>query len=176
METTLEQANEALAREGYPPIKRLPADPAAIAAWRRIVDARRELDSTGKLSETTLLAISQFCHCLKCPSYPRGEMPVYCLRGKSAHEIAPMNCKCPSCAVYKIGEMQTTDYFCMTGAPGKRLIRLGGAVGVARRFLDHEVEEGNPGKRLPERLMSVPQLAGLRPDGVETPEKVPGWD
>lgn len=173
-ELTLEEANRRLAAEGYPPIARLPADPAALAAWRRIVDARRELESTGKLSKQTLLAISQFCHCLKCPSYPRGEMPVYCLAGKSEHAIRPMNCLCPSCSVYKMGQMQGTDYYCITGAPGKKLIALGGPVGVAKRHLDHEIEKGNPGKRLPERLMAPPQFMGRAQGSVEVPEKVPG--
>lgn len=175
MELTLEEANARLAREGYPPIKRLPADEAAIEAWKRLVDGRRELDETGKLSEATLKAVSSFCHCLKCPSYPRGELAVYCLRGKSDYHVVPTYCKCPTCAVYQVGAMHGTDYFCMTGVPAKKLIQLGGAKGVAAKFLDHEIEKGNPGKRLPERLMAPPSLIGRAQDDVETPEKVPGW-
>lgn len=174
-ELSLEVANRQLEVDGYPPIKRLPADPAALAAWRRIVDARRELEASGKLTKGTLLAISQFCHCLKCPSYPRGEMPVYCLSGKSQHGIRPLNCLCPSCSVYKMGEMQGTDYYCSTGVPGKQLLPLGGAVGVAKRHLDYEIEKGNPGKRLPERLMAPPQFIDKTQDEVPVPEKVPGW-
>jgi len=176
-ELTLEEANRRLAEEGYPPIQRLPADPAALTAWKRMVDAKRELDETGEVSAGTLLAISQFCHCLKCPSYPRGEMPVYCLQGESERRINPMNCLCPSCAVYKMGKMQGTDYYCMTGVPEGKLVAAGGVVGAAKRFLEHEVEKGNPGKRLPERLMSVPGLVGKRQEDLqrELPEKVPGW-
>ena len=174
MDLTLEEANRRLAEEGYPPIQRLPADEAALVSWKRIVDARRELERTGKLSEGTLLAVSQFCHCLKCPTYPRGEAVVYCLRGKSDHGLVTINCKCPSCEVYQVGGMHGADYFCLTGVPAKKLARLGGAVGVAGAFLDKEIGKGNPGKRLPERLMAPPQLAGRTQDDVETPEKVPG--
>ena len=174
-ELTLEEANRRLAAEGYPPIQRLPADPAALAAWKRIVDARRELEETRKLSDATLLAVSSFCHCLKCPSYPRGEMAVYCLQGKSDRHIVPVNCKCPSCEVYKMGEMFGTDYYCMTGAPGRKLAKVGGAVGAAARFLQHEIDKGNPGKRIPERLMGPPEYVGRSQDEVEAPEKVPGW-
>ena len=146
-EWTLDEANRRLEEDGYPPIKRLPADEAAIEAWKRLVDGRRELDETGKLSEATLKAVSNFCHCLKCPT----------------------------CAVYQVGAMHGTDYFCMTGVPAKKLIQLGGAKGVAAKLLDHEIEKGNPGKRLPERLMAPPSLIGRAQDDVETPEKVPGW-
>lgn len=173
-ELTLDEANAQLAREGYPPIQRLPADPAALASWRRIVDARRELEERGKLSDATFLAISSFCHCYKCPSYPRGERAVYCLAGKSEHGIKPMNCLCPSCEVYKMGEMMGTNYFCDKGPPGKKLLKVGGAVGVAARLLDMEIEKGNPGKRLPERLMAPPSLIGKTQDEIEVPEKVPG--
>jgi hypothetical protein len=174
MEWTLDEANRRLAAEGYPPIKRLPADEAALAAWRRAVDASRELEETGKMSERTLLAVSQFCHCLKCPSYPRGEMPVFCLRGKSDYEITPVTCKCPSCEVYHVGTMFGTDYFCSEGVPVTKFLNLGGAKGVAKRFLKHEIEKGNPGKRLPERLMSVPGFVERGQDEIETPAKVPG--
>lgn len=173
-EWSLDEANRRLAEEGYPPIKRLPADEAALVAWRRVVDGRRELDATGKLSEATTLAISQFCHCLKCPSYPRGEMPVYCLTGKTDVHVTPINCLCPSCAVYQMGRMHGTNYYCLVGAPGKKLAAVGGAVGAAKVFLDHEIEEGNPGKRLAERLMAPPGFVGRRQDDVDAPEKVPG--
>ena len=176
MELPLDEANRRLAEEGYPPIRRLPADEAALAAWKRVVDARRELEESGKLRESTLVAISQFCHCLKCPSYPRGDLPVYCLRGKTKHGFAAINCLCPSCEVYKMGQMQGTNYFCLTGAPGKKLAQVGGAVGAAARFLDKEIEKGNPGKRLPERLMAPPRFVGLAQDEVDVPEKVPGAD
>lgn len=174
-ELTLEQANARLADDGYPPIQRLPADPAALASWRRIVDAKRELEETGKLSDATFLAVSSFCHCYKCPSYPRGERAVYCLGGKSGHQpILPSNCFCPSCEVYKMGQMQGTNYYCMTGAPGKKLAAVGGALGVAAKLLDMEIGKGNPGKRVPERLMAPPSLIGATQDEVHTPEKVPG--
>lgn len=176
MEHSLEDANRRLREEGYPPIQRLPADPAALDAWRRIVDARRELERSGKLSEGTLRAVANFCHCLKCPSYPRGELPVYCFGGKSERWLSPVNCLCPSCAVYQMGRMHGTDYFCITGAPGKKLLAVGGVVGAAKRFLDHEIEKGNPGKRLPERLMAPPSLLGKGQDDITTPEKVPGAD
>lgn len=173
-ELTLDEANRRLAAEGYPPIQRLPADPAALASWKRIVDARRELESAKKLSDATLLAISSFCHCYKCPSYPRGERAVYCITGKSEHWLNPASCLCPSCEVYKMGHMQGTNYYCITGAPGKKLAKVGGAVGLAGKFLDMEIEKGNPGKRVPERLMAPPQLIGKAQEQVETPEKVPG--
>ncbi|HVM46290.1 MAG TPA: DUF2769 domain-containing protein, partial [Candidatus Thermoplasmatota archaeon] len=104
-ELPLDEANRRLEAEGYPPIQRLPADPAALASWKRIVDARRELEETGKLSDATFLALSSFCHCYKCPSYPRGERAVYCLFGKSERWLNPVNCLCPSCEVYKMGGM-----------------------------------------------------------------------
>lgn len=173
-ELTLDEANARLAAEGYPAILRLPADPAALASWKRIVDARRELEETKKISDATLLAISAFCHCYKCPSYPRGERAVYCLTGKSEHTIRPVNCYCPSCEVYKMGAMMGTNYYCDTGAPGKKLAKVGGAVGLAASFLDHEIEKGNPGKRLPERLMAPPSLIGRTQDALPVPEKVPG--
>lgn len=175
-ELSLEEANRRLAAEGYPPIQRLPADEAALAAWKRVVDGRRELDATGKLSEGTTLAISQFCHCLKCPSYPRGEMPVYCLTGKTNVHVTPVNCFCPSCEVYQMGAMHGTNYFCMTGPPAKKLLAVGGVVGAAKRFLDMEIEKGNPGKRLPERLMAPPGFLGRTQNDIATPEKVPGAD
>jgi hypothetical protein len=175
MEWTLDEANRRLAEEGYPPIRRLPADEAALESWKRVVDARRELERTGKLAPSTLTAISQFCHCLKCPAYPRGEMAVYCLRGKSSHAIRPLTCLCPSCEVYQMGEMHGADYFCREGTAGAKLLAVGGAVGAAKRFLDEEIGKGNPGKRLPERLMAPPQFVGATQDEVETPEKVPGW-
>lgn len=173
-ELTLDEANRRLAAEGYPPIQRLPADGAAIEAWKRVVDGRREIDETGKLSEGTFLAISQFCHCLKCPAYPRGEMAVYCLRGKSDHAIVPLSCKCPSCEVYQVGGMHGSDYFCMTGVPALRMREKGGAKGVAVAFLDKEIEKGNPGKRLAERLMAPPSFVGRAQEDLEAPEKVPG--
>lgn len=173
-ELTLEDANRRLAEDGYPPIHRLPADPAALASWRRIVDARRELDREGKLRETTLLAIQSFCHCMKCPSYPRGELAVYCLRGKSAHALTLTSCLCPSCEVYQMGKMHGTDYFCSFGPPGKKLLAVGGAKGAAAAFLDKEIGKGNPGKRLPERLMAPPKFIGKTQDEIATPEKVPG--
>jgi hypothetical protein len=174
-EWTLDEANAQLAKDGYPPIQCLPADEAALASWRRVVDARRELERTGKLSDLTFLAVAQFCHCLKCPAYPRGEMPVYCFGGKSDHWISPMNCKCPSCEVYQMGKMHGEDYFCITGVPARKLKEVGGAVGAAARFLDEELSKGNPGKRLPERLMAPPSFVDRRQDEVEVPEKVPGW-
>lgn len=173
-ELTLEEANARLREEGYPPIQRLPADPAALASWKRVVDARRELEETGKLSDATFVALSAFCHCYKCPSYPRGERAVYCLGGVSGHWLNPVNCLCPSCEVYKMGRMQGTNYYCMTGAPGKKLVTVGGAVGVAAALLDHEIGKGNPGKRVPERLMAPPSLIGATQDDITTPEKVPG--
>lgn len=173
-ELTLDEANRKLAADGYPPIKRLPADAAAIESWKRVVDARREVEQTGKMSDKTFAAIAQFCHCLKCPSYPRGEMAVYCVRGKSDRSIVTMNCKCPSCEVYQVGGMHGSDYFCVTGVPAARIKDNGGAKGVAVKFLDKEIDKGNPGKRLPERLMAPPGYIGRRQDDVETPEKVPG--
>lgn len=173
-ELTLEDANRRLAAEGYPPIRRLPADEAALASWRRIVDARRELDATGRLSEATLVAVSSFCHCLKCPSYPRGELAVYCLRGKSEHSVTPLQCKCPTCAVYKLNDMGPQQYFCKTGVPEARLAPTGGVVEAAKRLLRHEEEKGNPGKRIAERLMAPPQLVGCTQEDFDAPEKVPG--
>lgn len=176
-EWTLEDANRRLAEEGYPPIRRLPADAAALASWRRIVDAKRQLDETGKVEPDTLLAISAFCHCLKCPTYPRGEKPaVYCLHGKTAYEVKATHCKCPTCAVYEVGAMEPERYFCMRGAASRGVVAEGGVAEAARRFLAHEVEEGNPGKRLPERLMAPPQFLGLTQHEVDVPEKVPGWE
>lgn len=173
-ELTLEDANAKLRAEGYPPIQRLPADPAALASWKRIVDARREIETTGKMSDSTFVAISSFCHCYKCPSYPRGERAVYCLGGASEHRLNPANCLCPSCEVYKMGTMQGANYFCITGKPEKKLAKVGGALGVAARFLEHEIQKGNPGKRLAERLMAPPSLVGQTQDDITTPEKVPG--
>lgn len=173
-EQTLEEANRRLAAEGYPPIKRLPADEAALASWKRIVDARRELERTGRVSEATLVAISSFCHCLKCPTYPRGKLAVYCLHGKTEHALTPLQCKCPTCAVYKVGGMEPLQYFCRTGVPDGKLAPTGGVVEAARRLLQHEEEKGNPGKRIAERLMAPPQLVGLEQDAVDVPEKVPG--
>lgn len=175
MEWTLDAANARLAADGYPPIRRMPADPAALASWRRIVDAAREIEATGKLSPATLRAVSSFCHCYKCPAYPRGELAVYCLRGTSAHAVNPVTCHCPTCEVYKMGALQGADYFCMTGAPGRKLAKVGGAVGVASGLLRMEIGKGNPGKRLPERLMAPPQLVGRTQDEIDVPEKVPGW-
>ena len=171
-EWTLEEANRRLAEEGYPPIRRLPADPASLASWRRIVDAKREVEATGRLSDATLVAVSAFCHCLKCPTYPRGEKPaVYCLAGESNHVVKPTHCKCATCAVYEVNGMGPRLYFCMTGvAPNVE----GDLAGAAKRLLDLEVEKGNPGKRLPERLMAPPHFADLRQEDVEVPEKVPG--
>lgn len=174
MERSLDEANAALAAAGYPPIRRLPADEAALASWRRVVDAKRELDRTGTLSEASVLAVSAFCHCFKCPSYPRGEMPVFCLTGRSDWRVNPVSCKCPTCAVYEMGGMLGADYFCTTGVPARKLAAVGGAVGAAMRTLAKEIEDGNPGKRLPERLMAPPQLVGRSQRDVETPEKVPG--
>lgn len=169
-EWTLEEANRRLADEGYPPIARLPADEAALASWKRVVDAKRELEAHGEVSEATWLAVSSFCHCLKCPTYPRGERPaVYCLTGKSGHEIFPTHCKCPTCAVYEVLDMEGR-YFCGRGSA----IDRGGLADAAKRFLAHEVGEGNPGKRLPERLMAPPQFVGRGQRDVEVPEKVPG--
>jgi hypothetical protein len=37
-----------------------------------------------------------------------------------------------------------------------------------------ELEKGNPGKRLPERLMAPPRFIGKTQDDVSVPEKVPG--
>jgi hypothetical protein len=175
IEWTLDEANAQLAREGYPPIKRLPADTAALASWKRVVDGKRELDAEGKLTPKTLQAISQFCHCLKCPTYPRGEAPVYCLTGKTDYWVNPVNCKCPSCEVYQMGKMHGTDYFCTTGVPAKKLKAVGGALGAAAVFLDREIEKGNPGKRVPERLMAPPEFIGKKQADVDVPEKVPGW-
>lgn len=174
-ELTLEEANAQLQREGYPPIQRLPADEAALVSWKRVVDAQREVKGTGKLSPATFRAVSQFCHCLKCPSYPRGELPVYCFGGKSEHWIQTVNCKCPSCEVYQMGKMHGADYFCVTGVPAKKLQAVGGAVGAALKLLGKEVEKGNPGKRLPERLMAPPSFIDRTQEQVEVPEKVPGW-
>lgn len=174
-EWSLEEANRRLEGEGYPPIRRLPADEAALASWKRIVDARRELERTGRVSDATLVAISAFCHCLKCPTYPRGESPaVYCLTGKTAHEVKAIHCKCPTCAVYEVADLGPRKFFCMTGVPDENLVRHGGVAQAALRFLAHEVEKGNPGKRLPERLMAPPGFIGKRQDEVEAPEKVPG--
>lgn len=174
-EWALDEANARLEADGYPPIRRLPADEAALASWRRIVDARRELERTGQLSEATLLAVSAFCHCLKCPTYPRGERPaVYCLSGKSRHDLALVQCKCPTCAVYEVSGLDPQQYFCNAGAASRGVVREGGVVEAARRFLDHEVGEGNPGKRLPERLMAPPGFVGRAQDDVDVPEKVPG--
>lgn len=174
-EWSLEEANARLAREGYPPVQRLPADEAALASWRRIVDARRELEESGRVSEATLLAISAFCHCLKCPTYPRGERPaVYCLGGKSGHDLTLMQCKCPTCAVYEVGGFEPQQYFCNAGVAKRGLVKEGGVALAASRFLAHEVEKGNPGKRLPERLMAPPGFAGLEQEEVAVPEKVPG--
>ena len=173
-ELTLDEANAKLRSEGYPPIQRLPADPAALASWKRIVDGRREIEEKGKLSDATFIAISSFCHCYKCPSYPRGERAVYCLGGASEHWLNPVNCFCPSCEVYKMGQMQGTNYYCMTGVPGKKLAKVGGAVAVAAKLLDMEIEKGNPGKRVPERLMAPPSLVGKTQDDIKPPEKVPG--
>lgn len=174
METSLEEANRRLAADGYPPIRRLPADEAALAAWRRIVDAKRELERDGKLTDATLLAVSQFCHCLKCPTYARGEMPVYCLAGKTEHPVNALMCKCPTCAVYQVGGLHGTDYFCVTGVPERKLAAVGGPVGAAARLLAKEVEDGNPGKRLAERAMAPPQFVGRSQREVVPPEKVPG--
>lgn len=174
-EWSLDEANRRLAAEGYPPIRRLPADEAALTSWKRIVDARRELERDGKVTEATLTAVASFCHCLKCPAYPRGELPVYCLGGKSDHRVTPVLCKCPSCEVYKMGEMYGKDYFCITGVPASEMRPHGGAKGIALRLLDREIEKGNPGKRLPERLMAPPQLIARTQDEVDAPEKVPGW-
>lgn len=174
-EWTLEEANARLAAEGYPPIRRLPADEAALDAWKRVVDGKRELEAQGRLTETTRRAISQFCHCYKCPTYPRGEEAVYCLTGKTDYWVNPVNCKCPSCEVYQVGRMHGADYFCITGVPAKKLLAVGGAVGAAGAFLAKEVEKGNPGKRVAERLMAPPELIGRTQDDVDVPEKVPGW-
>lgn len=174
-EWTIEEANARLAAEGYPPIRRLPADPASLASWKRIVDAKREIEREGKMTEATLVAVSSFCHCYKCPAYPRGELAVYCLGGKSDHHVIPVNCKCPSCEVYKMGSMFGRDYFCTTGVPAQEMREHGGAKGVALRLLSREIEKGNPGKRIPERLMSPPQLVGKSQEDVAAPEKVPGW-
>lgn len=174
-EWTLEEANARLAEEGYPPIKRLPADPAALASWKRIVDARRELDETGALKESTFIAISAFCHCLKCPTYPRGDKPaVYCLTGKTEYEVKATHCKCPTCAVYEVAALDPQRFFCLTGVPERKLVEKGGVVGAARAFLAHEIEKGNPGKRLPERLMAPPSFVGKTQDQIDVPEKVPG--
>lgn len=176
-EWTLEEANAQLANDGYPPIKRLPADEAALASWRRIVDAQRELERTGTLSDATLLAVSGFCHCLKCPTYPRGEAPaVYCLTGKSAHagEVKALHCKCPTCAVYEVGGFEPERFFCLTGVAKRGLVKEGGVALAARKLLEKEMEDGNPGKRLPERLMAPPQYLGHDQHDVDVPEKVPG--
>ena len=174
-EWSLDEVNARLESDGYPPIKRLPADEAAVASWRRIVDARREVERSGEVSEGTLLAISAFCHCLKCPTYPRGEKPaVYCLSGKSSHDLTLMQCKCPTCAVYEVNDMGPQQFFCNAGVAKRGVVREGGVAEAARRFLAHEAEEGNPGKRLPERLMAPPGFVGRKQEEVEVPEKVPG--
>lgn len=174
-EWTLDEANAQLARDGYPPIRRLPADEAALASWRRIVDAKRELESTGELSGATVLAVSAFCHCLKCPTYPRGDKPaVYCLTGKTGHEVKAIHCKCPTCAVYEVNGMEPERFFCLKGASSRGVVKEGGVAEAARRLLAKEVEDGNPGKRLPERLMAPPGLIGKKQEEVEVPEKVPG--
>lgn len=174
-ERSLEEANRRLAEEGYPPIRRLPADEAALASWKRLVDARREMDATGEVSGATFLAISAFCHCLKCPTYPRGEKPaVYCLTGKTQHEVKAIHCKCPTCAVYEVAGLDPQKFICLSGVPDRKLVEHGGVAGAARRFLSHEVEKGNPGKRLPERLMAPPGFIGRTQDEVDVPEKVPG--
>ena len=139
------------------------------------MDAKRELDETRKLSEATLVAVAQFCHCLKCPTYPRGEMAVYCLRGKTDHWVQPVSCKCPSCHVYQMGKLHGTDYYCTEGVAGAKLKAVGGAVGVAASFLASEIEKGNPGKRIPERLMAPPSYIDKTQDDITVPEKVPGW-
>lgn len=174
LEWTLDEANARLAAEGYPPIQRLPADPAALSSWKRAVDARRELDSTGRVTDATLTAVASFCHCFKCPSAPRGELPVFCLGGASDYHVNPVNCYCPSCEVYQVAALHGTNYYCITGEPARKLVKAGGAAEAAKRFLDKEIGKGNPGKRLPERLMAPPHLAGLSQDEVEVPEKVPG--
>lgn len=174
-EWSLDEANARLASEGYPPIARLPADEAALASWKRIVDAQRELELSGEVSDATLLAISAFCHCLKCPTYPRGEKPVvYCLSGESRHDLTMMQCKCPTCAVYEVADLGPQQYFCSAGVAKRGVVRSGGVAEAARRFLQHEVEKGNPGKRLPERLMAPPGFVGRTQEEVEVPEKVPG--
>lgn len=174
-EWTLDEANAALERDGYPPVRRLPADEAALASWRRIVDAKRELERTGELSDATLLAVSAFCHCLKCPTYPRGERPaVYCLTGKSAHALTMFHCKCPTCAVYEVNAMEPQQFFCNAGVAKRGVVKEGGVAEAARRLLGKEVEDGNPGKRLPERLMAPPGFIGKKQEEVEVPEKVPG--
>lgn len=175
MEWTLEEANRRLAEQGYPPIQRLPADAAAIASWQRIVDAKRELDRTGEMSEATAIAVSAFCHCLKCPTYPRGDAPaVYCLTGKTTYEVKATHCKCPTCAVYEVGHMEPQRFFCLTGIAKAGVVKEGGVALAATRFLAHEVGKGNPGKRLPERLMAPPGFIGRTQDEIDVPEKVPG--
>lgn len=170
-ELTLEEANRRLAEEGYPPIQKLPADPAALVSWKRIVDARRELEQDGRVSDTTWLAIGAFCHCLKCPTYPRGERPaIYCLTGKTEHAPKATHCKCPTCGVYEVGGFEG-KFFCLRG----QAVEGGEVVHVARAFLQMEADKGNPGKRIPERLMAPPQWVGKTQDDVAVPEKVPGW-
>lgn len=176
-EWTLDEANAQLAKDGYPPIKRLPADAAALASWRRIVDAQREIERTGGMSDATVLAVSGFCHCLKCPTYPRGEKPVvYCLTGKSGHagEVKALHCKCPTCAVYEVGGFEPERFFCLKGVASQGLVKEGGVALAARKLLEKEIEDGNAGKRLPERLMAPPQLLGRDQHDVDVPEKVPG--
>lgn len=175
MDLTLEEANRRLEADGYPPIKRLPADEAAFASWKRIVDAKREMERDGEVSEATFLAVSAFCHCIKCPTYPRGDKPaVYCFTGKTDHEVKAIHCKCPTCAVYEVAALGPTKFYCLTGKPEEALVQQGGLAEAARKFLAHEIEQGNPGKRIPERLMAPPQFVGKTQDDFDVPEKVPG--